>query len=255
MPFTLAHPIATLPLWHASHKRLDLPALIVGSTIPDIAFYIALHPVVNVGHSLSGIFTEGIPSALLLLFLGRYLLWRPVLALLPNNIAHRLPVHCPYQFLPINRLLVIILSVALGALTHIIWDNFTHDYGWAVKQFSFLSAEVANLPIYKCLQYGGGLVGFTLVVALLYATLRKQTPQYTQQQLSDRGKGLAWSFITAIFGLTIYAAIAQTSKKALSNIVVNTIVGSISGLFLGLCLYAAIFWANQVLEAQSSSSQ
>jgi Domain of unknown function (DUF4184) len=35
MPFTLAHPIAALPLWLASRKRLNLLGLMVGTIVQN----------------------------------------------------------------------------------------------------------------------------------------------------------------------------------------------------------------------------
>lgn len=246
MPFTLAHPIATLPLWKVSNRRLDLPALFVGSTIPDITYFIALRPVPNIGHSITGIFIEGVPSAIVLLLISRYLLWQPVLALLPSTIAHRLPPSHRYSFLPIHRLFNIVLSIALGALTHIVWDNFTHSYGWGVKRFSVLSTEVAQLPIYKWLQYGGGIIGLILLLLWLGSVLSQQSPQdQPPKTLSHKGKSLAWAFIGTVLSLIVYSAVSAAPSYTPTVTIVCAVIGLISGLFLGLCLYAAIFWANQ----------
>jgi len=51
MPYTLAHPIATAPLWYLSRRRLDLAALAIGSMMPDISDFIALQPFGNIGCS------------------------------------------------------------------------------------------------------------------------------------------------------------------------------------------------------------
>lgn len=251
MPFTLAHPIVTLPLWQASQKRFDLAALMVGATIPDISYFVALQPVVNIGHSLTGVVIEGIPSGLLLLLIGRYWLWQPVRSLLPSAIATRFPIHCPYSFHPLPRLLKIILSLAIGALTHIIWDSFTHSYGWGVQRFSGLSFEIAGLPIYKALQYGCGLLGFAVLLVLLAQFVQEQTQQYRPSKLPLKQQKIAWTGVLTVAILTIGVAILAEVNNSLSAIIVRIVIGSVSGLFLGLCLYATAFWIAKYLSDQA----
>lgn len=258
MPFTLAHPVATLPLWKLSKRRLDLPALAVGATIPDISYFVALQPMPNIGHSLIGIVLEGLPSGFVLLLIGRYWLWQPVRSLLPGAIATRVPIHCPYDFLPLPRLVNLALSIAIGALTHIVWDNFTHAYGWGVQRFSGLSATIAGLPIYKALQYGCGLLGFAILLLLLTQFVAKQPRQYRPSQLSRSWKRMGWGAIATINALTIATAIlvesqqnlssASLSSASLSSTIVRGIIGSVSGLFLGLCLYALTFWIHKIFR-------
>ena len=240
MPFTLAHPIAALPLWWGSRRRLDLPALMVGAAIPDISYFIALQPVANIGHQLSGIFLEGIPSALALLFIGKYVLWQPVIQLLPSAIARKFPQHCPYRFLPLSRLLTITLSIALGAATHIIWDSFTHPNSWGTNNISGLSYNLLSIPIYKWLQYSGGLIGFLLLLCIAYWSLRAIESRYQTPTLPIQKKVIALIAISAITILTIFAALQPTIS--ITEKIIAIVVGSISGSFIGFCFYALCFW-------------
>jgi Domain of unknown function (DUF4184) len=57
MPFTLAHPIAAYPLWQLSRKRLNLLGLMVGTIVPDLAYFLALRPIESFGHTLPGALT------------------------------------------------------------------------------------------------------------------------------------------------------------------------------------------------------
>ncbi|MEL7228106.1 MAG: DUF4184 family protein, partial [Cyanobacteria bacterium J06576_12] len=212
MPFTLAHPIAALPLWWGSQRRLDLTALMIGATIPDISYFIALQPVANIGHQFSGIFLEGIPSAFALLLIGKYVLWQPVMQLLPRAIAQRFPRRCPYRILPVSRLLMITLSIALGAATHIVWDNFTHYRGWGVNRIGLLSHEVLNLPIYKWLQHSGGLIGFALILLFAYQAFRTLESRYQHSTSSLKTLPISWKVfaggaISSITILTIFTAL------------------------------------------------
>jgi len=242
MPFTLAHPIAVLPLWQLTQKKLDLPALMMGSMMPDVSYFLALQTVPNIGHSLTGIFVEGIPSGLVLLLLGRYLLWRPVVSLLPTTVSDRIP-STAYSFLPFSRVFNLVLSLFIGALTHIFWDSFTHKSGWGVQQISWLSSELLGLSIYKWLQYGGGVVGLFLLAVVAVNTLQNRAPHYRHRALSAKQGVRATVLIAVVAGLMILRAIAAAPTIAgLNDIVVRFVIGSVSGTFLGLCLYAVLFW-------------
>ncbi|MEL6354771.1 MAG: DUF4184 family protein [Cyanobacteria bacterium J06627_28] len=248
MPFTLSHPIAVWPLWRLSQKRLDLAALSVGAMVPDISYFLALRPVGNVGHSLAGIFLEGIPSGLALLVIGRYLLWRPMLLLMPRVIASRLPVPGRYSFLPLSRVFNIVVSIGVGALTHILWDSFTHARGWGVEQFGVLSREIGIspvvVPMYKWLQYGGGVVGLAIILGLITVSLQAMEPHRQQSQLSTPWVVAAWAFILCATMVTVAGALFPVlNTGSLSALVVGAVIGCVSGFFVGCCLYAVAFWA------------
>lgn len=247
MPFTLSHAIAAWPLWKLSNKRLDLPALAIGTTLPDISYFIALHPVPNIGHSLPGLFIEGLPSGLILLLIGRYLLWRPMLALLPKAIAARLPHQSTYQILPAQRFFVILLSLVAGDLSHIAWDSFTHYNGWSVDRLPWLSMPVFALPLYKWLQYGSGVVGLLLLTIVIGNMINQRSSRPHQPTLPARWKTLAWSVVVGVIALISWVAIAQAAPpQPIASLVIRAVVGIVSGCFLGLCAYASGFWLYQM---------
>ena len=63
--------------------------------------------------------------------------------------------------------------VVLGALTHVVWDSFTHANGWVVQRVPFLTEEF-GLPIFKLAQFGSGLFG--CVAVLVYCLARPDAP-------------------------------------------------------------------------------
>ena len=146
MPFTLAHPIATVPIWWGSKQKLHLASLAIGSMIPDADYFILLYPIKTIGHTFSGIFIQGIPYSIVLLLAIRYVLMRPFLALIPLQLAQKFPPPKKYFPIQISELFNIILSIAIGAATHLIWDAFTHS-GDSVHS-EVLKSTLGSLPIY-----------------------------------------------------------------------------------------------------------
>ena len=171
MPFTLAHPIATVPIWWGSKQKLHLASLAIGSMIPDADYFILLYPIKTIGHTFPGIFIQGIPYSIVLLLAIRYVLMRPFLALIPLQLAQKFPSPKKYFPIQISELVNIILSIALGAATHLIWDAFTHS-GDSVHS-EVLKSTLGSLPIYTLLQYGGGIFGLVALSLWLANWLRR----------------------------------------------------------------------------------
>ena len=183
MPLTISHPIAVIPIWYLSQRRLDLPALVVGSMIPDVSYYIHLKPVGNIGHSPWGVLVEGVPASLLLLFLFASVMQRPLRQLSPSVLGKLLPEH--YPMVGARRLMNIVLSIVIGASTHIFWDNFTHKGFYLVELWPVLQSTVSGIPIYKLLQYGSGIFGRARPVNLTFRC--RAVPVTLLRQRNARG--------------------------------------------------------------------
>lgn len=166
MPFTFAHPAAALPL---SKWGLPLSALVIGTMAPDFPYFLHLSTSYQYGHSLWGLLWFCIPVGLLVLGLFHGFLKWPLLALLPESHQARLaPVARAFRFGPGRQVLLILVALGLGALSHVGWDSFTHANGAAVHQLEVLRAPVIEtgrgaLPVYKVLQHGSTLLGAALL--------------------------------------------------------------------------------------------
>ena len=67
---------------------------------------------------------------------------------------------------------VVIISILIGAASHIFWDSFTHDDGYFVKTIPRLSEAVklfaVEIPILKILQHSSTLVGAFVIAFAIY---------------------------------------------------------------------------------------
>ena len=239
MPFTLAHPIATVPIWWGSKQKLHLASLAIGSMIPDADYFILLYPIKTIGHTFPGIFIQGIPYSIVLLLAIRYVLMRPFLALIPLQLARKFPPPKKYFPLQIPELFNIVLSIAIGAATHLIWDNFTHS-GDSVHSES-LKSTLGSLPIYTLLQYGGGIFGLVALSLWLANWLRRAELHHRVETLTSGWRVLAIiGIVYCGFGVALVAV--QDNREPFVNFSVRSLIGGMSGTFLGLLLYSAIFW-------------
>jgi hypothetical protein len=247
MPFTFAHPIAAAPIWLISRRRLHLPGLMMGALMPDLEYFLTLRPSGTIGHTLPGVFLQGLPWGLGLLLVIRYGLAQPFLALLPSHWAQKIPSPKLVPFWRWQHVMNVGIAIVLGAISHIIWDGFTHQKGWFVQNLDFLQSIFLFLPLYKILQYSNGILGLLALVIWFVIWSQRLPIVHTNLDLPTltlRQKNycllmmLSIAIATALF--TIFSA--TQSPDLIQAIVVRGVVGAISGLGLGFGVYAIGFW-------------
>jgi hypothetical protein len=181
VPFTLSHPAAVLPLRRCCPRRLDCPALVIGSMAPDFAYYLPGYEPPVATHSLVGSFVLCLPAGLMVLA-AFHLLKRPVCFVLPQ--PHRgalTPLAIARRGWSATACFAAIVSVLLGAWTHIAWDSFTHVHGWAVERLSLLRTPLwpaggRPFAVFDALQWSSGLAGALLLFWFYRRWLRLEAP-------------------------------------------------------------------------------
>ena len=180
MPFTPAHVAAVLPLprlmgWYAVPS-----ALVVGSLIPDLPYFLPVGVSRAQSHSLAGLFWFCIPAGLLALVVFHRLIKRPLILILPDTIRGSLADYGrPHWSLGHFRPAAMIVSIAVGAFSHVAWDSFTHPGGAAVEAVPILRQVVTHvrghpLRLYRLLQHGSGIAGLVVVVLFVLRWLRRR---------------------------------------------------------------------------------
>ncbi|MBG86149.1 MAG: hypothetical protein CMO80_04530 [Verrucomicrobiales bacterium] len=84
MPFTLAHPLAVIPL---ARTRLVFSALVIGSMSPDFEYFLRLRQNSRASHSIAGMLFFCVPASLVLMLLWEMLMKRCAFELCPREIA------------------------------------------------------------------------------------------------------------------------------------------------------------------------
>lgn len=167
MPFTFAHPAAVVPLLNKQQKYLIPSALIVGSITPDIEYFLRLKLITKWSHTIPGIFTFCLPVGLFVLWLYHAFQKDAIVPLLPSFVQKRTPPPQTFSFLPVQKFAAICVSIAIGAVTHIVWDGFTHSNGFWVERTLFLQESIQlgvfDLKRYELLQDVSTLIGFVVL--------------------------------------------------------------------------------------------
>lgn len=230
VPFTyFAHQVPVLPLKIKAPDRWDGLALVVGSILPDL-WYVSSGwlygpagiPLWVNGHNVATILQNCVvPGTVLTILLRRWTV--PVVpAMLPKGGFLRLR---DYRLLALSRhrWWVTAYSVAVGALTHIVLDGFTHNDGWAVEAIPALREPILTIGdrsvrIYKALQYGGHVFG-SIAGAYLLLWISRRKLQWVWHGYAGRrppdpvvrppGRAVVW----AVLSTGAFLALAYGAKR------------------------------------------
>lgn len=165
MPFTLSHAAAVLPLHRLRRfEKLPLTAMILGSMLPDFGFLFGIADR-DVTHSFSGLLIFCLPTGWLMQLLFWHVLRLPLLNLAPRALERRLLAQLASEtrsFIPVS------CALLLGALTHVVWDGFTHWSGFAATMIPALHHIVAVLngrpiPLCDVLQHCSSVFGLLVL--------------------------------------------------------------------------------------------
>ena len=176
MPFTLVHPLAVVPL-----RRLGIfSALIIGSMVPDFARLASPFGEPH-GHTWTAALLYYLPIAIVTLCVFHRLIKLPMISLAPRRIQPWLLAQSPeFSFFPLSRLALIVASALAGIATHLFWDSFTHNGGWALGWLHLDATRIdfsAHRSIYVAdiLQDLSSIGGMLLVIYLLSRILSRHS--------------------------------------------------------------------------------
>jgi hypothetical protein len=255
MPFTISHAAAAILL---NRRGLVTSALVIGSMVPDLAYFVHFKGFNrDLGHSIQGLFIFCLPVGLVILLVFHKFVKRPLFALLPPFHQRRL---LPYlEGLPLKSWRFIIrslLSLAIGTLSHLAWDSFTHDDGFIVENVTALRQtilEIAGTRIYafSILQHGSTILGLAALVLWYFHWCRK-TPVYpypvpSSLQLPDSTRfsilGLMAGGVCLLCALAGFHSFPHAlSLHKLRNMAERLAVVSIFALTMEIGFYCTIWY-------------
>ena len=229
MPFTLAHPAAVLPL---ARSRLHFPALLLGSMAPDFVYFLAGRPVSGVGHSFWGCVLLNLPLVVLFYALYRWLVADVLWRFLPDVLRC-----APWQGRALPRwqaVLCFVVSAFAGMASHVLLDAFTHKGAFFVEALPVLQLRAAGLPVYKWLQYGGGVFGMA-AVALFWLWRARRFPA-ARCAVTARQKWVFWAAcaVLALGGFALWWCVSPVSWREVAVLVIRAVDCGVLAL-LALC--------------------
>ncbi|NHA67255.1 DUF4184 family protein [Phycicoccus flavus] len=251
MPFTPAHVAAVLPALGDRRPAWAVPAaLVVGSMVPDVLYFVPFGDHRALSHSLRGVLTLDLALGLAFVALW-WVVAAPVLHdLSPRAVRSRTPV--PHR--PGGRVwLWAVPGVVLGSLTHLAWDGFTHADGWAVARWSVLGTTMGGLPLWHLAQYVSGLAGVALVLVRAGRRLaRAPVVEHATPVATPAQRRAAWAVLLAapVLGGPALALDALGAGLHPELLLYLVVVRGVSAFGLASVLVAAAWFLRRATVAE-----
>lgn len=181
MPFTFSHPAIVLTLTYLPRKWISLTGLVIGSLTPDFEYFIRMRIESKYSHTIEGLFWFDLPIGFILALIFHSIVKQNLFDNIPMFLKSRVAIYAQFdwnEYLKRNWL-VVIISILIGAASHLFWDSFTHEKGYFVQSIFRLQNTVVfsnlQIPIFKIIQHFSTLLG-GLIIALKIYKLPKINP-------------------------------------------------------------------------------
>ena len=232
MPFTFSHPAIVLPLTFLPRQWFSLTGLVIGSLTPDFEYFIRMRVQSNYSHNIYGLFWFDLPLGLLLAFIYHNIVRDSLFNNLPTNLKSRLSKFKLFDWNSYfkQNWFVILISILIGAVSHLFWDSFTHDNGYFVQTIPALTSTIElfgiQLPPFKILQYLSTLLGG---IAIVFALFKLQADKNIAGQLNLRYWGIVTTLILAIISVRLLSGL---NYKLYGHLIVTAISAGLISLIL-----------------------
>lgn len=250
MPFTVSHAVAVLPLATGRPGRELWPAaLVIGSMVPDLPYFVPPHRGSNWSHAASGPVTINLALGLLVFALWVLVLRRPLVDLAPRWLADRLP---PPRSLSAVGWVQAGVSVVIGALTHVVWDSLTHPHRWGTDHLATLNRGLGPLPAYQWLQYGSGVLGLLALTVWTVLWVRSRRPRSISHRWALEARTRAWVSVAAAFvgaGTGYWGPAVMAGRAFDEPVVVRAVTGTISVTGAAVLAVCLLWQAGRVLSS------
>ena len=183
--------------------------------IPDWPLYIPIGPEYQLTHSFTGVFIACLPIGLAITLLFLVVVKRALFELAPSGLQRRLARFLPGpQRLTAHVIAVLALAVCTGAMTHIVWDAFTHRDAWGVAlvqglQQTWFNMAGVQIAGYMVLQHGCSLIGLPLLAVRYVNWYRRAEQQPVDDPIVSKTARYVW--IALLFGLPMLAMVRHAA--------------------------------------------
>ena len=245
MPYAIAHPAAIIPL-HRWLGRYSVPsALVIGSVIPDAWYFVPLLGRPDT-HTVHGALLFCVPLTLLAYAAYHLLAKQPLLALFPRRLAAKLRTWTP-SGLPAAPWAAVALSALAGALTHVVWDSFTHE-GLLSASYPLLEAKLFALGSYEMrplqlLQHASTLGGVAFLAGWVHLKLKHAAEGPEREK--ERPPAAVAAALLAVPVLVFVESLRPLSRgmelEALRAAVRGAGISAVSALLLAFMAYCLLW--------------
>jgi uncharacterized protein DUF4184 len=241
MPFTISHTAVVLPFSRLLARRQLLSATVIGAMVPDFRLFFPGVPRVET-HSHIALLTFCLPVGLITYWLFERLIKTPIVQVLPEGpYARWRPYAAEGDFRSLRQWLLAVFGILLGAVSHLVWDGFTHEGGRGVRMFPVFDDSIFDIgrrhvPGIYLLQDLGSLLGLAAVLAMVCYALRRGGEAPVPNRLVPRTERIEWIVIYALAAIAlgvafyIWPRLGQAATHSIVGRVSDVAIASLRGL-------------------------
>jgi hypothetical protein len=213
MPYTLSHAAAVLPFARPLARWRVLSAAVIGSMVPDFGLFFPWRPERFETHSALGLVTFCLPVGVASYWLFQLLIKTPVLEVLPDGAyARSRPFAAPAAIGSLRQWVLAACGILAGAVTHLVWDGFTHEGARGVRMIPALDDPVIEIggrymTGYRLGQDLTSVLGLALVLGIVVYALRPGPPQPIPPRPLGKAERRAW--VAAYLATTVVLGLGE----------------------------------------------
>ena len=177
MPLTFCHPAIVLALKKLKSNWFSMTRLIIGSMSPDLEYFSRMEIVATYIHLFWGVLYFDLPIALIYCFVFHLFVRDVLIHHLPYFLKERFAQFLIFDWIDNfkKHWIIVILSIIIGAYSHLSWDAFTHEWGFFAKHFHALQKTWVQIPFknfevkgYKFQQHFSTFLGTIFIAFWIY---------------------------------------------------------------------------------------
>ena len=266
MPFTISHAALVLPLSRLLARWRLLSAVVIGAMVPDFGLFFPWRMHRFETHSAIALLTFCLPVGIATYWLFQYLIKTPLIEVLPEGAYARWrPCASPAYFSSIRQWILAACGVLAGAVTHLVWDAFTHENARGIRRIPWLEEPVVEIGSHRMagvrlLQDGSSLIGLVIVVVLVCYGLRRGREPAVPKRPLPPAERQAWAltYVLAIVALSVawllWARMGEPAGHSIKALATGIAVAVLRGLATAfLCTSIALSWRLFALRTSSPS--
>jgi hypothetical protein len=216
MPFTISHAAVVLPFSRLLARWRVLSAAVIGAMVPDFRVFVPWRLQRLETHSALALFTFCLPVGLVTYWLFQRLIKTPVLEVLPEGpYARWRQFASPADIGSLRQWFLAGCGVLAGAVTHIVWDGFTHEGARGVRMFPVLDDPIElgrrHVDFVYILQDLSSLIGLAVVLLFVFYGLRRGREAAVPERLLPGGERRRWVLAYVAAALAISGAFHLTA--------------------------------------------
>ncbi len=265
MPYTISHAAVVLPFSRLLARWRLLSAAVIGSMVPDFGLFFPWRMHRFETHSAVALLTFCLPVGMTVYWAFQFLVKTPVLEVLPEGAYARWrPFSSPADFRSIRQWLSAACGVLGGAVTHLVWDAFTHENARGIRMIPWLEDPVVDIGSHhlggvRLMQDGSSLVGLVIVLGLICYGLRRGSEQAVPGRPLRPAERYVWVLIYGVamvaFSLAWYrwGHLGEPTGHSIKLLATAIAVAWLRGLTMALlCTSLALDWRLRALRSRGA---